>query len=254
MSTRLSVIDLLGGIHGALGILAALEARHRTGVGQFVDIALLDGAWSLLSYHVSSYLTTGRPPARPKGSAHPVITPSQIFRTADSYLIVIALDDDFFVRLCRVLGTPEMADDPRFASPHLRSKHRDALVPPVQERFLTRTTAEWMADLIAADIPSAPINDLERALRDPQILARGAVVTCHHPVAGPVPIVGNPIKLSGNDEVFEPAPLLGQHTREVLVGLLGYSEQRLDELVEAGVCAALDQPVGVHGEQPPYVR
>lgn len=236
MTTRVSAIDLLGGIHGALGILAAVAARERTGEGQFVDIGLLNCAVSLFSYHVAGYFGTGHFPRRMPGSAHPYLVPSQIFKTKDSYMLVLTPQNAFFDKLCQIIGLPELPHDPRYANPRARSEHREELVALLQERLLTRTTAEWLEEMLAAEITVAPVNSVEEAMRDPQVLARHAIVEYEHPVEGNVTVVGNPVQMSGNPEVFRPAPALGEHTQETLADLLGYTNAEIEQLQAAGVC------------------
>lgn len=236
-TTRVSAVDVVGGIHGALGILAAVAARERTGEGQAVDIGLLDGAVSLFSYHLAGYLNTGHLPPRLEGSAHPHLVPAQIFKTKDSHIIVLAPQNAFFRKFCEIIGLPELAEDARYATPRDRDEHRQELVDTMQRRLLAQTTAEWLKPLLDANLPAAPVNSVAEATRDPQVLARKAIVSFEQPGEGEVSVVGNPVKLSDNAESFQPAPALGQHTREVLAGLLGYDGATIEALVGERVCA-----------------
>ena len=236
--TRLSVVDLLGGIHGAVGILAALQERHRTGRGQQVDIGLLDGAFSLLSYHAAAMANLGVALEKPPGSAHPNLTPAQIFPTQDSYMVIMAPADDFFSRLCGVLGVPGMAADPRFATPLARKENRDALVAALSERLRQRRTDEWLELMIQAGVPSGPVYTVAQALADSHLASRRMVIETEHPRCGRVRMVGNPVALSDSPVLCAPAPVLGQHTVEILRTLLGYEAGKVHELLDGRACFA----------------
>jgi len=236
--TRLSVVDLLGGIHGAVGILAALQERHRTGRGQQVDIGLLDGAFSLFSYHVAIMANLGIALEKPPASAHPSLAPAQIFPTKDSHIVIMAVTDDFFARLCQLLEVPGMAADPRFASPQGRKENRAAMVTILSERLRGRPTDEWMALLLEAGVPAGPVNDLRQAMADPHLVERQMIIETAHPHCGRVRMVGNPIKLSKSRTAHAPAPRIGQDTEVLLERLLGYDDVKIKGLVGAGICAA----------------
>lgn len=241
VGTRLSIMDLLGGMHAAIGILAALAARDDTGEGQVVDIGLLDCAVSLLTYHITGYFATGRPPRRPKWSAHPHTMPAQIFPTKDGYVICMIPEDHYFRVTCECLGVPAVAGDPRFSKQRFRAQNREELSAIMEERFRTRTSAEWLEVLIPAGVTIGQVNSFEEAMRDPQVLARHAIVEYGHPREGKVTVAGNPVKLSANPEVFRPAPALGEHTHEILGGMLGYTDEEIERVMASGACRPLGQ-------------
>ncbi len=236
VKSGLSFIDYSTGVFGAFAVAAALNARHLTGRGQWIDVSLFDVQISMLAYHVSNYFCLGVIPGPEPGSSHPYFVPFQQFKTADGYMIVVAPTDRFFKSLCQALGMPELAEDARFVGADNRFAHREELIPTIQEALLTRPTAEWVRVLEAAGVPAGPVNTVAQALADPQVEARRMVVTVNHPVCGPVKIAGNPVKMAGTPaERYRPAPLLGQHTEEVLGEMLGYTRAQVEAMRSAGV-------------------
>jgi crotonobetainyl-CoA:carnitine CoA-transferase CaiB-like acyl-CoA transferase len=235
MKVGVAIADLLTGMYAATAVLAALAWRERSGRGQHVDLSLLDVQVAALAYQAQNYLATGRPPER-MGNAHPSIVPYQSFATRDGHLVLAVGNDGQFARLCQVMGRPDLADDARFATNAARVENRRTLVPVLESILSGRSSGEWMAALEPAGIPCGPINDLARVFADPQVVHRGARVEVSHPLAGTTPLVASPIRLSATPvEHRTPPPLLGQHTREVLVELLGLGEDELDALREKGV-------------------
>jgi formyl-CoA transferase/CoA:oxalate CoA-transferase len=210
--------DLGGGLFAALAVCAALVKRFRTGLGEHIDLSLLDVQVSLLTYVAQYYLTDGIVP-QPIGSAHQSAVPYQAFETKDGHVVVACFGGEhFWIALCNVLGLPELVD--RYPSNLDRVRERDGLVPILERRFKERATREWIADLWEAGVPSGPVSTVDMVMSDPQVLHRGMVVDSAepHPVAGPYRLVGNPIK-TGAEDVFHPAPTLGQHNAEVLGAL-----------------------------------
>jgi crotonobetainyl-CoA:carnitine CoA-transferase CaiB-like acyl-CoA transferase len=227
------VTDLGAGMFCVYGILTALMARERTGEGQRVDTSLFETglAWSV--WQAAKYLGTGEAPG-PMGSAHPLSAPYQAFRTRDGYVIVGAGSQSLFRRLCEALDLAQLADDPRFATQPDRMHRTAELAEVLEDRFVTADTEHWLEALTASGIPCGPINSVAEALADPQAVARGMVVESEHPVAGRIIGVGNPVKLSGTPWRFRnPAPLLGQHTDQILCAL-GYAARDIAELRAAG--------------------
>jgi crotonobetainyl-CoA:carnitine CoA-transferase CaiB-like acyl-CoA transferase len=229
-----ALTDILTGLYATVGILAALAHRDRSGEGQHIDLALLDVQVACLANQNMNFLTTGIAPKR-MGNAHPNIVPYQDFPTADGDMILAVGNDSQFASLCGVLGHPEWAADERYRTNAGRVKHREVLIPLIRQATVFRTTHEWVAALEAANVPGGPINDLKSVYDDPQVKARGLRMEMPHPLAGTVPTVANPIRLSATPVEYRCAPpLLGQHTREILQEVLGLSEERIRALAAQG--------------------
>lgn len=230
-----AVADILTGLYGTIGILAALAHRDRTGVGQHIDVALLDVQVACLANQASNYLVSGKVPER-LGNAHPNIVPYQDFPTADGHIIIAVGNDAQFVRLCGALGLPELGVDPRFVSNKLRVLNRIALIERLRGATVTRSTADWVAALERVGVPCGPINALDAVFADEQVRARGLRVELPHPVAGVVPLVGNPLRLSETPVTYRTAPPpLGAQTLEVLGERLGMSREQLAALRSRGI-------------------
>ncbi len=230
----LPVADLAGGVFAAHGIMAALLARHRTGRGQRVDIGLLDGLFSMLVYYTSRYFAERRS-EEPVGSGHPSLVPYQAFKAKDRYFVVAVPTQRFWLLLCDAIGKPELKADPRFRTNDDRAAHREVLVPVLERIFAARPAADWIALLRERGIPTAPVNDLEGAVNEPQLSARNMVVFQDHPLGDRIGMSGNPIKLSDTPgETFTLAPLLGEDTAAILREVAGYSAERVRALEAAG--------------------
>lgn len=211
-----ALTDIMTGLYATVGILAALAERDRSGLGQFVDLALLDVTAATLANQASNYLVGGMEPTR-LGNAHPNIVPYQSFVAADGHLIVAVGNDAQFRRFVETLGSPQLADDARFATNQARVKHRETLIPLLQRPMLDRTKDQWLAALEAAQVPAGPINSIAEVFAEPQIQARGMQVELAHPHNPSLQVVGNPIKLSRTPVVYDkPPPTLGEHTDAVL--------------------------------------
>ena len=232
--------DLTGGIFGSIGILAALHERHATGRGRIVDISLHDGMLAMLGYLSQLYFLTGRDP-QPVGTSHPSVVPYGSFPASDGQIIIACLTQGFWGRLCAALEHPEWTDDARFNSTVLRLLNRIEVDRMIGAVTLTRTVAEWAERLTAADVPNAPVLGVAAALNHPHSVAREMVVEAVHPRAGPMRMVGRPIKFPGASQPpLEPSPVLGQHTREVLRRELGLNDAALDRLAQDGVIDRID--------------
>jgi formyl-CoA transferase len=230
----LPVSDLAAGLFAAYGILAALEHRDRTGEGQHVDTSLFEAAMALTVWESTEHWATGRTPGR-LGSAHRLTAPYQAIRAADGYVTVGANNDKLYRACCRAIGRMDLADDPRFAARDERLRNRAALVAEIEKTTVAETRAHWLARLDAAGVPCGPINTYPETLADPHTLARGLVIDLVHPVAGAIKALGVPVKLSATPGAVErSAPLVGEHTKEILTEL-GYSAAEQDALAARGV-------------------
>lgn len=228
-----SSADLAAGMWATIGILAALHERQRTGRGQWVDISLLDGSVAWLTYVSSGYFASGEVPQR-YGSAHPTIAPYQAFASADGYIMIAVGNDGLWRRFTTAIGHEELTNDDRFATNESRVGNRAVLIPLLAQILLTRTTGEWIGALNEAGVPAGPIQTVDQALADPQVVARGMITEMQHPTAGTVKAVNCPIRLSRTPVSTTSAPpLLGQHTDEILTGL-GLDAERIRQLHEAG--------------------
>ncbi len=229
--------DLAAGQFAAIGILAALAERNRSGRGQQVDVSMFDCQVSLLAYWVPWYHLSGVVP-KPLGTGHLGITPHGAYRTKDGQIAMVIGSQKFWTQLCQILGVPDMATETRFADAKKRRENRLELKRIMEEILSTRTTAEWMAEMEEVGIPAAPVNTLDETFAEPTIKERNMVVAVKQPRAGLVHMAGNPVKMSRTPgEEFTPAPTLGEHTREVLTSLLGYSEERVESMLDEGSAA-----------------
>ncbi len=225
--------DLGGGMFGVMGVLAALHERSQSGRGQHVDISMLDCQISMLNYMATMYFLSGDVP-EPIGNSHFVHVPYNSYPTADGHIIIAVIFDGFWDNLLEVIDEPEFRHE-KYRTQPARLADKAFIDGRLAEILSTQTSDYWLARLEEKRIPCARVNRMDEALADEQILARNMVVELRHPEGGSTRGPGNPIKLSRTDEEsFSPAPLLGQDTQEVLCGLLGYSEEKLAALREAG--------------------
>ena len=235
MKSGVAIVDITAGMFAASGILAALHARQRTGVGQRVDVSLLEAQVAWLANVGEGYLVSGEPPQR-YGNAHPTIVPYGAFRARDDYFALGVGNDVQFRKLCGVIGRPSLTDDPRFSTNPVRVQNRDELIPLLQAEFEKQTSLHWLEKFAEVGIPSGRIKSIDQVLTDPQVLHRRMVVEMDHPKAGKVKLLGIPYKFSETPaSVRFMAPLLGQHTQEVLSLMLGLSAGDINALHAAGV-------------------
>ncbi|TDV59811.1 CaiB/BaiF CoA-transferase family protein [Pseudomonas sp. LP_7_YM] len=230
-----ALTDILTGLYSTSAILAALAHRDQGGAGQHIDMALLDVQVACLANQAMNYLTTGKPPRR-LGNAHPNIVPYQDFPTADGDFILTVGNDSQFRKFAEVAEQPQWAEDPRFITNKQRVAHRAELIPLIRQATVFKTTSEWVVALERAGVPCGPINDVAQVFADPQVQARGLRLDLPHALGGIVPQVASPIRLSGTPVEYRRAPpLLGEHTLEVLTGVLGLPEEAVMALRKAGV-------------------
>ena len=233
MKAGAPVTDITAGILACVGVLAALHARESTGQGQVVDTSLFEAGIVHTYWHSAICFAMGQAPG-PMGSAHPLNAPYQAFPASDGWITVGAANQENWLRLLGALGAPELRDDPRFTNNAERMRNLSALTETLSPLFQRRSVAEWLQRLEECGVPAGPVLDIAQMHADPQALAREMIVETTHPSAGPVKAIGLPIKFSETPgSVRRAAPLLGQHTREVLREH-GYSDDQIDRLAEQG--------------------
>ena len=229
------IADIITGMYASIAICAALAHRERTGKGQSLDLALLDSQIALLAYQNTNYFATGKPPKR-IGNLHPNIVPYQPFRAADGEVILACGNDNLYRKFCGAAGCPELARDPRFTTNGKRVENRAELARLLGAVFRKRTKREWLEVLEAAGVPNGPINDVAQVFDEPQVKARGVRIELEHPAAGKLPLVASPMRFSETPIEYRQAPpLLGEHTEEILRGVLGKSQDEIARLRNARV-------------------
>ena len=229
-----SIADITAVMFAAFGIVTALHARDRTGRGQFIDVSMLEGQLSILQGVVGAYLADGIVPG-PWGTAYAALLPYQTFRTQTRDLALGVGNEKLWRTFCRLMGLDALASDPRYATNAARVVNRQSLIDTLQKVFLTKPYEEWEAILMSGGVPVGAINAMDRVVDHPQVVARGALVECDHPVAGKVRVVGPPARLSETPaDVRMPAPMLGQHTDEVLRERLRLDDKEIARLRSVG--------------------
>jgi len=229
-----SIADITAGMYAAFGVLTALHARHTTGRGQFLDVSMLEGQLGILSGMVGAYLADRIVP-EPMGTAYGALLPYQTFQTRTRDIAIGIGSDKIWRAFCPLVGLDSLADDPRYVTNAARKANRPSLIATVQEAFLTKAYEEWEAILMSAGIPMGAINTIDKVVEHPQVTSRGALVDCAHPVAGMIQVVGPPVRMSETPgSVRMPAPLLGEHTDEILRERLGLSDEAIERLRAAG--------------------
>lgn len=229
------IVDIMTGMYASIAVCAALAHRAETGVGQHLDLALLDTQVAFLANQAMNYLATGEAPGR-LGNAHPNIVPYQTFKTSDGDIILACGNDNLFNKFCEVAGCQPLAQDARFATNARRVENRDQLNPLLNDIFRKRSTREWVEALEAAGVPNGPINNIKQVFEEPQVIARGMKIELQHPTAGKVPLVANPMRFSATPLKHEaPPPTLGQHTDEILREVLGMDAEAIARLRAGGI-------------------
>ena len=230
-----SIADITAALCTVIGILGALHRREATGEGQMVDVAMLDCQVGILENAIARYFVGGQVPER-LGTRHPSITPFQAFETSDGSVVLALGNDRLWQHFCRTVGRDDLCADERFATNHLRTQNYAELLPIMQEILRQHPTAWWLEEMERAGIPCGPINRMDQLAADPQVAAREMIQEVVDPVAGPMKMAGVPIKFSSTPgAIAGPAPALGEHTDDVLSGLLGLDAGAIARLREEGV-------------------
>jgi crotonobetainyl-CoA:carnitine CoA-transferase CaiB-like acyl-CoA transferase len=229
------IVDIMTGMYASIAVCAALAHRAETGVGQHLDLALLDTQVAFLANQAMNYLATGEAPGR-LGNAHPNIVPYQTFKTSDGDIILACGNDNLFNRFCEAAGCQPLAQDARFATNARRVENRAQLNPLLNDIFRQRSTRDWVEALEAAGVPNGPINNIKQVFEEPQVVARGMKIELQHPTAGKVPLVANPMRFSATPLKHEaPPPTLGQHTDEILRDVLNLGAADIARLRAGGI-------------------
>ncbi len=229
-----AISDIVAGMFAAHGVIAALYARQNTGIGQVIDIGMLDATAALLTYQAGNYFTTGETPGR-LGNRHPTIVPYEVFDTCDGRIVIAVGNDEIWRRFCAVAGLSELAADERFVDNRCRVTNYAELKPLLDAAFKRRTREEWLTTLRGAGVPCGSVRDVAEVLTDPHLKARAMIAELHHSTVGPINVIGSPIKLSETPPAIRDAPpTLGQH-REAILSELGYDRQSIVALEAAGV-------------------
>ena len=230
-----SIGDITSALFTAIGILSALRHRDQTGEGQLIDVGMLDCQVAILENAMVRYFSTGDIP-RPLGRRHPAITPFEVFESADGYVVIAIGNNELWRKFCEHVGQPELTGDERFHTNALRTENHESLFPILAEIMCHRTTDEWVEALEAIGVPCGPVNTVDKVANDPQVLARDMIAEVEHDTTGTVQVPGIPIKLSETPgQIDAPAPNLGEHTSEVLTGLLGLGVEEVNQLKQDGI-------------------
>jgi crotonobetainyl-CoA:carnitine CoA-transferase CaiB-like acyl-CoA transferase len=230
----LSLVDFSGGFVAALALVSGIHAARRDGIGMDCDVSLYDTALSMTSYIGAWHLSGGHVPIRHSHSAHPSLVPFQVFQTSDYWIVIGCAKEKFYERLCDVIKRPDLVSDPRFKDFASRYENRVALVSQLDEIFKTRTTAQWLAELVPAGVPSAPVNTIEEAFKEEHTLARKMIANTEHEVFGHVRTPASPVNVGPKRDTYVRAPKRGEHTINVLKDLLDLTDEQIQALQNSG--------------------
>jgi crotonobetainyl-CoA:carnitine CoA-transferase CaiB-like acyl-CoA transferase len=236
MRVPVAWIDLMTGMNGAIAVLAALNERNHSGLGQHIDLALFDVGLAAMANMAQSYLLTHKPPAR-LGNAHPQIVPYGSFEAADGWFMLTVGNDQQYQRTCEAIEHLELWQDVRFQTNASRVAHRGELIARLEAIFKQKPRSQWIARLMAAGVPVTPVNNLAQAFAEPQAAARNMIWPLSHPLLGDIPLVGSPLSHFSRTPAQAQGhpPMLGEHTREVLMEVLGMGMEEVEELEKTGV-------------------
>jgi crotonobetainyl-CoA:carnitine CoA-transferase CaiB-like acyl-CoA transferase len=230
----LSLVDLSAGVMAALGLVSAVLRARTTGIGCDVDVSLFDTALSQLGYVAAWHLTKGYEPQRTADSSHPSHVPSQLLPTKDGWLVVMCAKEKFYRNLVRILGSPQLADDPRFRTFADRLENRDQLGPLLKELSRAKTTAQWI-ELLKGHVPCAPVNSVKEAFEDPQVAEDEMIIETAHSDFGVVRQVASPVRISDHKTAHHRGPKLGEHTDHVLFDYLNMTAEQIQQFRDDGV-------------------
>jgi len=236
MRIGVAIEDINAGLNAVISILAALRVRDNLGVGQYIDLSMMDAGVSWMTYVAGNYFATDKVPQR-LGTAHPSIVPYQAFKTGDDkYILIAGGNDRLFGILCNVLGLENLKEDLKFSTNEARVEHKDSLIPLIQDALMKKPRDTWLDSLRDSGFPCAPVYTIDEVFADPQVHHRGMVVEMEHPTAGAIKQIGTPFKLSiSKTGLDQYPPELSEHTEEILGDLLGYSTSQIEALREKGV-------------------
>ncbi|MFZ2295526.1 MAG: CaiB/BaiF CoA-transferase family protein [Polaromonas sp.] len=235
MKSGIAISDLLTGMYATTAILAAIEHRHISGEGQYIDMSLLDCIVTINSYQAINYFLSGKIPQR-MGNAHSNMVPYQVFQCREGDIIIAVGNDSQYAAFCKVIDRPLLATDPQFSTGPQRNRNREALIPLIAEAMLAKTMEEWVILLEANNVPCGPIHNMKQVFEDPQVMHRDMQLSLPHSAGVNAPSVANPIRLSDTPIRYErSAPTLGEHNHAILNERLGLSAERLAELKALGV-------------------
>ena len=236
MRIGVAIEDINAGLHAVISILAALRVRDNLGVGQYIDLSMMDAGVSWMTYVAGNYFATGKVPPR-LGTAHPSIVPYQAFKTGDDkYILIAGGNDRLFGILCNILGLEALVEDPKYSTNEARVENKDTLIPAIQDALMKKPRDTWLDSLRGSGFPCAPVYTIDEVFADPQVHHRGMVVEMMHPTAGAIKQIGTPYKLSiSKTELDLYPPELSEHTEAILGDLLGYTPSMIENLREKGV-------------------
>ena len=235
MRIGVAIEDINAGLHAVISILAALRIRDSLGVGQYIDLSMLDAGVSWMTYVAGNYFATGKVPQR-MGTAHPSIVPYQAFKTGDEkYILIAGGNDRLFGILCKILGLEQLTSDPNYSTNEARVANKDALISTLQDAFMKQSRDQWLDSLRESGFPCAPVYTIDEVFADPQVQYRDMLVEMEHPTAGTIKQIGTPFRFSvSKTGLGLYPPELGENTEEILRDLLGYSDAEINELREKG--------------------